>query len=212
MTSSNESIFRATGLLCGEFTGHRWILHTKASDAELWCFDFSSNFNGIFFYSNIVWNVVYFDKSNTFSHQPVDMSLHLTERKVVIFTMMDEQTPMRMFFLNVPITAWTSNLSCIVLLDSTWLTNTLQCHHNTVIIIRHIHNRHVSPRPMARIGHRSWVQSMPHVLLWSLHCCIEYLIMLNIAITALVLNGHLVNMDAIGFATYVCIPCVFSWT
>ena len=24
--------------LCGEFTGHRWIPRTKASDAELWCF------------------------------------------------------------------------------------------------------------------------------------------------------------------------------
>ena len=30
--------FRATGHLCGEFTGHRWIPHTKASDTELWCF------------------------------------------------------------------------------------------------------------------------------------------------------------------------------
>ena len=38
MTSSNGSIFRVTGHLCGEFTGHRWFLHTKASDAELWCF------------------------------------------------------------------------------------------------------------------------------------------------------------------------------
>ena len=38
MTSSNGSIFRVTGLLCGEFTGHRWIPLTKASDAELWCF------------------------------------------------------------------------------------------------------------------------------------------------------------------------------
>ena len=36
MTSSNENIFRVTGHLCGEFTGHRWISHTKASDAELW--------------------------------------------------------------------------------------------------------------------------------------------------------------------------------
>ena len=34
MTSSNGK----TGPLCGEFTGHRWIFHTKASDAELWCF------------------------------------------------------------------------------------------------------------------------------------------------------------------------------
>ena len=38
MTSSNGNIFRVTGPLCGEFTGDRWILHTKASDAELWCF------------------------------------------------------------------------------------------------------------------------------------------------------------------------------
>ena len=34
MTSSNGNIFRVTGPLCGEFTGHRWIPCTKASDAE----------------------------------------------------------------------------------------------------------------------------------------------------------------------------------
>ena len=34
MTSSNGNIFHVTGPLCGEFTGHRWIPHTKASDAE----------------------------------------------------------------------------------------------------------------------------------------------------------------------------------
>ena len=38
MTSSNGNIFRVTGSLCGEFTGHWWIPLTKASDAELWCF------------------------------------------------------------------------------------------------------------------------------------------------------------------------------
>ena len=32
MTSSNGNIFRVTGHLCGEFTGPRWIPHTKASD------------------------------------------------------------------------------------------------------------------------------------------------------------------------------------
>ena len=36
MTSSNGNIFRVNGPLCGEFTGPRWIPHTKASDAELW--------------------------------------------------------------------------------------------------------------------------------------------------------------------------------
>ena len=34
MTSSNGNIFRVTGPLCEEFTGHRWIPLTKASDAE----------------------------------------------------------------------------------------------------------------------------------------------------------------------------------
>ena len=38
MTSSNGTIFRATGHLCGEFTGPRWIRRTKANDAEIWCF------------------------------------------------------------------------------------------------------------------------------------------------------------------------------
>ena len=38
MTSLNGNIFRVTGPLCGEFTGHRWIPRTKASDAEPWCF------------------------------------------------------------------------------------------------------------------------------------------------------------------------------
>ena len=42
MTSSNGNIFCVTGPLCGEFTGHRWIPRTKASDAELWCFLWSA--------------------------------------------------------------------------------------------------------------------------------------------------------------------------
>ena len=35
VTSSNGNIFRVTGPMCGEFTGHRWIPLTKATDAEL---------------------------------------------------------------------------------------------------------------------------------------------------------------------------------
>ena len=38
MTSSNGNIFCITGPSCGEFTGHRWIPLTKASDVELWFF------------------------------------------------------------------------------------------------------------------------------------------------------------------------------
>ena len=43
MTSSNGNIFRVTGQLGGEFNGPRWIPHTKASDAELWCFLWSAS-------------------------------------------------------------------------------------------------------------------------------------------------------------------------
>ena len=42
MTSSNGNISRVTGPLCGEFTGHRWISLTKAGDAELLCFFWST--------------------------------------------------------------------------------------------------------------------------------------------------------------------------
>ena len=42
MTPSNGNIFRVTGRLWGEFTGHRWSSLTKASDAELWCFLWSA--------------------------------------------------------------------------------------------------------------------------------------------------------------------------
>ena len=42
MTSSNGHIFRVTGPLWGEFTDHRWIPLTEASDAELWRFLWSA--------------------------------------------------------------------------------------------------------------------------------------------------------------------------
>ena len=47
MTACNSevmkwNIFCVTGLLWGEFTGHRWIPLTKASDAELLCFLWSA--------------------------------------------------------------------------------------------------------------------------------------------------------------------------
>ena len=42
MTSSNGNLFNVPGLLCGEFTGHRWIPLTTANAAELWCFLWST--------------------------------------------------------------------------------------------------------------------------------------------------------------------------
>ena len=42
MTKSNGNISRITGHLCGEFTDHRRISRTKASDAERWCFLWSA--------------------------------------------------------------------------------------------------------------------------------------------------------------------------
>ena len=42
MTSSNGTVFRVTGYLSGEFTGHRWNPRTMVSGAELWCFLWSA--------------------------------------------------------------------------------------------------------------------------------------------------------------------------
>ena len=42
MASSNGNVFCVTGHLCGNFFGHRWIPLTKASDAELWYFLWST--------------------------------------------------------------------------------------------------------------------------------------------------------------------------
>ena len=42
MTSLSGIIFGVTSPLWGEFTGHRWILLTRAGDAELWYFLWSA--------------------------------------------------------------------------------------------------------------------------------------------------------------------------
>ena len=43
MALSNGNIFRVTGPLCGEPTGHRRNPRTHASDAEFWCFLWVNN-------------------------------------------------------------------------------------------------------------------------------------------------------------------------
>ena len=43
VTSSSGNFFCVTGHLCGEFTGPRWFPHTKASDADLWWFLWSTS-------------------------------------------------------------------------------------------------------------------------------------------------------------------------
>ena len=42
MMSSYGNICRVTGPLWGEFSGHRWLPMTKASNGELWCFLWSA--------------------------------------------------------------------------------------------------------------------------------------------------------------------------
>ena len=43
MTSSNGTIFRVTGPVWVESTGHRWIPLTRASDVEIWCILWSAH-------------------------------------------------------------------------------------------------------------------------------------------------------------------------
>ena len=42
MTSLNGTFYALVAFCVGEFTGHRWILRKKASDADLWCFLWSA--------------------------------------------------------------------------------------------------------------------------------------------------------------------------
>ena len=46
MTSSDGNIFRVTGPLWRKSTGHRWIRLTRASEAQLWCFLWSTWMDG----------------------------------------------------------------------------------------------------------------------------------------------------------------------
>ena len=60
MTSSNGNIFHVTGPLCGEFTGHRRIPLTKASDAELWCFLWSAPEQTVVYTieASVIWDAI----------------------------------------------------------------------------------------------------------------------------------------------------------
>ena len=58
MTSSNENIFRLTGPLWGESTGHRWIPLTKAIDAELWCFLWSAPERFKIISTPVIWDTI----------------------------------------------------------------------------------------------------------------------------------------------------------
>ena len=60
MTSSNGNIFRFTGPLWGESTGHRWIPLTKAGGAEIWCFLWSEPEQTIekTFETPVIWDAI----------------------------------------------------------------------------------------------------------------------------------------------------------
>ena len=60
MRLSNGNIFRVTGPLWGESTGHQWIPLTKASDVELWYFLWSAPEQTVDQTSKIlvIWNAI----------------------------------------------------------------------------------------------------------------------------------------------------------
>ena len=60
MTSSSGNIFRVTGPVWGESTGHRWIPLTKASDAELSCLLWSATEQTVeqTIETPVIWNAI----------------------------------------------------------------------------------------------------------------------------------------------------------
>ena len=80
MTSSNGSIFRATGHLCGEFTGPRWIPLTKASDADLMFSLICARINGW------VNNRKAGDLGRHWAHYDVILMIHMLRRQICYCT------------------------------------------------------------------------------------------------------------------------------
>ena len=86
LASTNGNIFRVTVLLCGEFTaGHRWIPHTKANDAEIWCFLWSALEPTVeqTIVTLVIWGAIalimtslQYTFQNTWGYQSIKMLLH----------------------------------------------------------------------------------------------------------------------------------------
>ena len=88
MTSSNGNIFRVTGHLCGEFTGHRWIPHTKVSDAELWRFLWSRPSHPLWRHSNDQEYDTFWHVCSTFQTYPVCSSYQFCENTIKLETIL----------------------------------------------------------------------------------------------------------------------------
>ena len=100
MTSSNGNIFRVTGPLCGDFTGHRWIPLTKASGAELWCFLW-------FAPEQTVWVNI---------RDAGDLRRHRAHYDVTVMTEMIQYIPNRQSYLTSVLTVYTTNatMRCVL--------------------------------------------------------------------------------------------------
>ena len=77
LTSSNGNIFRVTGLLWGEFTGHRWIPLTKASGAELWYFLWSASWVNNRSTDDLRRHRTHYDVIVIFLEHPCDLQTYL---------------------------------------------------------------------------------------------------------------------------------------
>ena len=84
MTSWNGNIFRVTGLFCGEVPGPRWIPRTKASDAELWCFLWSTIIGP--FFHKYHWNpsTTMFTPKNDFENIVCKIAAIFLDRNVLM--------------------------------------------------------------------------------------------------------------------------------
>ena len=107
MTSSNGNIFRVTGLLCGEFTGYRWVPHTqrpvtrsfdvyfdlrlnKRLSKQWWCWWFKTPPRPLWRHRNVCINHEWFDAHGDGSAGWIIWPLWIKTKKYVM-----------MFFFNL---------------------------------------------------------------------------------------------------------------
>ena len=103
MTSSNGNIFRVTGPLWEESTGHDWIPLTMASDTERWCFLWSAPEQTIkqTIETQVIWDAIALTMTSILIHiisptHPAEMEINFSFQLIALT--MYSLTGCRLFF------------------------------------------------------------------------------------------------------------------
>ena len=165
VTSSNGNIFRATGPLCGEFTGHRWIPHTKPVMQSFTVF-FDLRLNKRL--SKQSWGWWFGTPYRSLWSHCNGVFVNLSARNKLYWNMCQNTKDFQ------------SRKS------SNYVEITMRCRHNADIFFQNHHKSHAIPSRSGRaMGCLLWLKTLIRVLTQSRQWCVQYRVILDRVITAL---------------------------